>query len=150
MVLVPALHAATSVLVADDDDRVRAALAGLLDDEPGFSVVGQAADGRQALALAEQHAPALVLVDVRMPGGGPELVRALRALQPSVVVVGLSANADTATWTQLVAAGAGGYLLKGAVADDLPSLLRRCVRGELLVAVPGAADVLRRLLTRPG
>jgi DNA-binding NarL/FixJ family response regulator len=86
------------------------------------------------------------VVDLRMPQGGPDLVRALRALPGRPLVVALSAQADAAGWTRMVAAGAGGYLLKGAVAADLPSLLRRCAARELVVTVPGAADVVQRLL----
>ena len=138
--------APTSVIVADDDHRIRTALAELLANEPDFVLAGEAADGHAALELAGKHEAALILVDVRMPHGGPALVRALRALPHRPLVVGLSGRSDAGTWTSMLAAGASGYLLKGAVAADLPSLLRRCAGGELIVAVPGAAAVLRRLL----
>ena len=64
------------------------------------------------------------------------------------VVVGLSAQADPATWLRLLSAGASAYLLKGVLGDDLAPLLRRCVQGELVVGVPGAPEVVRRLLVR--
>jgi two-component system invasion response regulator UvrY len=134
------------LLLADDDDRVRRALAGLLAEEDDLCVVAEAADGATAVALAAEHGPDLVVVDVRMPQGGPQLVRALRVLPHRPLVVALSAQADAAAWTGMVAAGACGYLLKGAVAADLPALLRRCAARELVVTVPGAADVVRRLL----
>jgi two-component system invasion response regulator UvrY len=139
----------TSVLVADDDRRIRAALAELLANEPDFVLAAEAADGKEALELARMHEAALILVDVQMPQGGPALVRALRALPHRPVVVGLSGRSDAGTWTSMLAAGASGYLLKGALAADLPSLLRRCAGGELIVTVPGAAAVLRRLLVTP-
>ncbi|HEX2073741.1 MAG TPA: response regulator transcription factor [Geodermatophilus sp.] len=137
-----------TVVIADDDHRVRAALAGLLDQEPDFRVVGAAADGDEAVAAACEFRAALVLTDVRMPGGGPELVRRLVALPHRPVVAGLSAQADPATWTRVLAAGGSAYLLKGTLAGDLPVLLRRCVQGHLVVTVPGAADLVRRLLSR--
>ena len=137
-----------SVLVADDDQRVRAALIGLLADEPGFEVVGQAADGVQTVAAARDSGASLVLADVRMPHGGPELVRRLVALPHRPVVVGVSAQADSTTWVRMIAAGASAYLLKGTIADDLAPLLRRCLQGQLVVCVPGADDHLRRLLSR--
>ena len=137
-----------TVVVADDDHRVGAALAGLLDQEPDFRVVGRAVNGDEAVTAAREHHAALVLTDVRMPGGGPELVQRLVALPHRPVVAGLSAQADPATWTRMMAAGGSAYLLKGGIAGDLPVLLRRCMQGHLVVGVPGAPDVVRGLLPR--
>ena len=135
-----------TVVLADDDSHVADALGGLLDQEPDFRVVGQASDGNGALAAVREHRAALVVTDVRMPGGGPDLVRRLVALPHQPVVAALSAQADVATWTSMLAAGGSGYLLKGTVARDLPELLRRCMLGHLVVTVPGAPQVIRRLL----
>ena len=137
-----------TVVIADDDLRVGSALAGLLGQESDFRVVGEATDGDAAVAAVREHRAALVLTDVRMPGGGPDLVRRLVALPHRPVVVALSAQADPATWTRVLAAGGSAYLLKGTVAGDLPVLLRRCMDGHLVVGVPGAADLVRRLLSR--
>jgi two-component system invasion response regulator UvrY len=137
-----------TVVVADDDPRVGSALAELLDQEPDFSVVGQVATGDGAVACVREHLAALVLTDVRMPGGGPDLVRRLVALPHRPVVAGFSAQADPTTWTRVLAAGGSAYLLKGAVARDLPVLLRRCMQGDLVIGVPGAADVVRGLVPR--
>lgn len=137
-----------TVLVADDDPRVGPAVAGLLDQEPDFRVVAQSTTGDDAVAAADAYRPALVLADVRMPGGGPDLVRRLVALAHRPVVACFSAQADAPTWTGVLAAGGSGYLLKGSASGDLPVLLRRCVQGHLVVGVPGAADVVRGLLGR--
>jgi DNA-binding NarL/FixJ family response regulator len=136
-----------TVVVADDDARVGPALAALLEQEPDFRVVGQAVTGDDAVAVARDHHAALVMTDVRMPGGGPDLVRRLVALPHRPVVAGYSAQSDTATWTRMLAAGSSAYLLKGSAAGDLPVLLRRCMAGHLVVGVPGAPDVVRRLLS---
>ena len=135
-----------TVVIADDDSRVGPAVARLLEQERDFRVVGQAATGDDAVTVAQEHRPALVLTDVRMPGGGPDLVRRLVALPHRPVVAGFSAQADVATWTGILAAGGSAYLLKGTVAGDLPALLRRCMLGHLVVGVPGASDVVRRLM----
>ncbi|MFW3170250.1 response regulator [Geodermatophilus sp. CPCC 206100] len=135
-----------TVLVADDDPRVGPAVAALLEQETDFRVVGHARTGDDAVAAAGEHRPALVLTDVRMPGGGPDMVRRLVALPHRPVVAGFSAQADTATWTGVLAAGASAYLLKGTASGDLPMLLRQCLWGHLVVMVPGAPDVLRRVL----
>jgi DNA-binding NarL/FixJ family response regulator len=136
-----------TVVIADDDFGVAAALAELLDQEPDFRVVAVVADGDSAVTAAREHRAALVVADVRMPAGGPGLVRRLVALPHRPVVAGLSAQADAATWTGMLAAGGSAYLLKGAGSGDVPELLRRCMLGHLVVTVPGAADVVRRLLT---
>ena len=94
-------------------------MAGLLAHEPGFRVVAEVADGDDAVRAAREHRAALVLTDVRMPGGGPDLVRRLVALPHRPVVAGLSAQADPATWTRVLAAGGSAYLLKGTLAGDV-------------------------------
>jgi DNA-binding NarL/FixJ family response regulator len=134
------------VLVVDDHQMFATSLAHALQSEPDFRVVGQAATGADAVTATREHGAALVVTDVRMPGGGPDLVRELVALPHRPVVAALSAQADATTWTSMLAAGGSAYLLKGAVAGDLPGLLRRCMSGHLVVAVPGAPDVVRRLL----
>ncbi len=148
MLLVTPVRGEITVVIADDDPRVGSALAGLLGQEPDFRVVGEAATGDDAVTAAHEHRAALVLTDVRMPGGGPDLVRRLVALPHRPVVAGLSAQADPATWTSVLAAGGSAYLLKGTLAGDLPVLLRRSVQGDLVVGVPGAADLVRGLLSR--
>ncbi len=135
-----------TVVVADDDNRVALALAELLDQETDFRVVQRVSNGDDAVTVADEHRAALVLTDMRMPGGGPDVIRRLVALRHRPVVAGLSAQADPATWTSVVAAGASAFLLKGTVGDDLPALLRRCMQGHLVVGVPGAPDLVRRLL----
>jgi two-component system invasion response regulator UvrY len=142
------VHGEITVVVADDDHRVGSAVAELLDQEPDFRVVGQVANGDDAVTAARELRASLVLTDVRMPGGGPDLVRRLVDLEHQPVVAALSAQGDIATWTSMLAAGASGYLLKGAGARVLPELLRTCMLGHLVVGVPGAPDVVRRLLSR--
>jgi DNA-binding NarL/FixJ family response regulator len=147
VVLVTPVRGEVTVVIADDDLRIRSAVAGLLGQESDFRVVAEVADGDDAVTAAREHRAALVLTDVRMPGGGPDLVRRLVRLPHRPVVAGLSAQADPATWTRVLAAGGSAYLLEGTLAGDLPVLLRRCVQGHLVVGVPGAADLLRRLLS---
>jgi DNA-binding NarL/FixJ family response regulator len=137
-----------TVVVADDDARVGSALAALLEQEPDFRVVARTTTGDDAVTATRGRHATLVIVDVRMPGGGPDLVRRLVALPHRPVVVGYSAQSDAATWTRMLAAGCSAYLLKGTAAGDLPALLRRSLAGHLVVGVPGAPGVVRDLLGR--
>ena len=101
------------LLVVDDHAMLRAALVDLLD-QAGFEVVGEAADGADAVALAKQLAPDVVLMDLRMPVmDGLEAARALRDRVPALPVIILSAYEDPALKSEAAAANAYAYLVKG-------------------------------------
>ena len=103
-----------TVLVADDEPMLRRALADMLDAHPGVSVVGVARDAPGAVALARVLRPAVVLLDVRMPGGGGvEAARRIRLVSPGTRVLAHSAFDDRSSRTAMLAAGADGYILKG-------------------------------------
>ena len=141
----------TRVVVADDDAAFRGALVDVLRADARFEVVGAVPSGTELVPLVARVAADLVLVDVRMPDGGPAAARALRdAVQDGVlrplVVVGISAQAPARTVATMLRAGAVGFLVKGHLGGDLGSLLARCVRGELVVAAPSGAEALRQLV----
>jgi len=132
------------VVVADDDARVRSALIALLRTDRRFAVVAELADGTTLVETVRRTEPDVVLLDVRMPGGGVEAARALQA-GPPVVIVAISAETSPAVVAEMVRAGAQGYLAKGHLDSDLPERVVRCVNGEVLLAVPTAGQALRRL-----
>ena len=133
-------------VVADDDAEVRSLLVALLRSDDRFDVVEQAADGTALLEAATRTRPDLVLLDVRMPGGGVEAARALQDQPP--VVVAVSAETAPGTVADLLRAGVRGYLAKGRLGPTLPDQLVRCVEGEVILAVPTASVALRRLIER--
>jgi DNA-binding NarL/FixJ family response regulator len=136
------------VAVADDDAAFRRALVDVLAAHPQFEVVVQAASGEDLGELVLRGRADLVLVDVRMPLGGPVAARAVRdaagAGRPAVVVA-LSADSAAQTVVSMVRAGAVGYLLKGRIGAALPDLLSRCMNGEVVLSTPSAAVALREL-----
>lgn len=141
----------TRVLVADDDELFRAALVDVLGAHPRFDVVADVPSGEGIVEVARDHAVDLVLVDVRMPGGGATAAEALLAASASGVlgpvrVVALSAQASTATVVALLRAGVVGYLVKGQRASDLPDLVLRCAQGQVVVTAPTGASALRQLV----
>ncbi|MGH9258840.1 MAG: response regulator [Acidimicrobiales bacterium] len=120
-----------SVLVADDHAVVREGIRSVLVAEPGFRVVGAAADAAEALTLAQRHEPDVVLLDITMPGeSGLSVASRLRDLLPTTRVLVLSMHDRTEYLLEAVRAGASGYLLK----DASPATLREAVgavhRGE--------------------
>jgi DNA-binding NarL/FixJ family response regulator len=139
------------VAVADDDDGFREALVDVLNADPRFTVVAAAATGDDLVRLACDTRPDLVVLDVRMPNGGPVALKALRQASegwgfPVPVVVALTAQSAVSTVLAMLGEGARGFLAKGRVEADLPNLLARSAAGEVVLAVPSAAEALRQLL----
>jgi len=130
------------VLLADDHDVVRRGLRDLLDGNDGFEVVGAAADGEEAVALAGEHSPDVVLMDLSMPRvDGIEATRRLLAERPDARVVVLTSFSDRERILDALDAGAVGYLLKDAEPDELLRGIEAAARGEAPLA-PKAAKVV--------
>ncbi|MGY1986622.1 response regulator [Blastococcus sp. SYSU DS0669] len=125
------------VVVADDHPVYRDGLAMLLDSVPGLAVVGTAADGEAAVALALAEQPDVVVMDVQMPGiDGIEATRRVTSASPSVGIVVLTMSEDDGTVFAAVRAGARGYLLKGADQEEVVRAITTVANGG---AVFGAA-----------
>jgi len=122
------------VLAADDQRVVREGLAMLLGLLPGVEVVGTAADGEEACALAAEHRPDVVLMDLRMPRcDGVTATRRLAEEQPDVKVIVLTTYADDQSVIEALRAGARGYLTKDAGAEDIARALTRVLGGHAAV-----------------
>jgi DNA-binding NarL/FixJ family response regulator len=131
------------LLIAEDHVVVRQALRVMLEMEPDLEVVGEAPNGEQALSLAHELKPDLVLMDIRMEGmDGVEATRRLRQELPHVGVLVLTGYGEDAVLLKAVEAGAHGFLLKDASAAEVKEAIQRVVRGESLVT----PSLLRRLL----
>jgi EAL domain-containing protein (putative c-di-GMP-specific phosphodiesterase class I)/ActR/RegA family two-component response regulator len=136
----------TTVLIADDQVEVRDALELLVTSEPAFELVGVAEDVDQAIALARQHQPDVALVDFKMPGGGgPRATREIRECSPGTRVVALSAYGDRSSVFQMLRAGAVGYLVKGASAEEVHAAIVRSASGERVLSAAVTADVVHEL-----
>ena len=130
------------VLLADDHQILRQGLRTLLEREPDVRVVGEATDGREAVAQAAALRPDVVVMDLSMPGlNGIEATRRIVAAQPKTKVVGLSMHADRQYVRAMFEVGAAGYLLKNSAYEELLSALRVVVGGRPFVS-PAIADVV--------
>ena len=133
------------VLLVDDHELAREALRAVLGRESDLVVVGEAADGDEALAQARRLQPDLVLMDVRMPGvDGLAATRAIRAELPSARVLLLTTYDTPGYVLEGLRAGADGYLLKGAAKQELLAVIRAVLRGEQVVQPTLATEMLRR------
>lgn len=119
------------VLLADDHEVVRHGFALLLNSQPDMEVVGEASDGREAVQLARDLRPNIVVMDVTMPNlGGVEATRRIREELPGVRVVALSMHKDSVYVREILRAGADGYLLKASSSADLMTAIRAVWSGE--------------------
>jgi DNA-binding NarL/FixJ family response regulator len=140
-----ATEAGVRVLLVDDHDLFRTGLRTLLEEQ-GVEIVGEAANGDDAVMLVEEHAPDVVLMDLEMPGkGGIEATREIAAVAPLTRVVVLTISDQDADVMDAVVAGACGYLLKDATIQDLLRGIDAANRGESLISPAIAAKVLQRV-----
>jgi DNA-binding NarL/FixJ family response regulator len=131
------------VLLAEDHSLVRAGLADLLGNVRDFEVVGAAADGAEAVTLAAERRPQVVLMDLVMPGlDGIEATRRIVSADPAVQVVVLTSFSDRTRIMEALDAGAVGFLLKDAEPDELFRGIRAAARGESPLAPKAAREVL--------
>ena len=140
------------LLLVDDQDIVRAGLRSLLERHPEMEVVGEAGSGAEAVALAEQLRPDVVLMDVTMPGmNGAEATRQIKETAPDVNVLALTIHEDEAYFFEMLNAGASGYIPKRASPDDLLAAIRAAAAGDVylhpIVAGTLVQDYLRRVRT---
>ena len=142
----PAPPETIRILIADDHEVVRIGLASLLDAQEGFSVVGGAASGREAVQLARQLRPDVVVMDIRMPdGSGVDACRAITKELAGMPVIMLTSHADSEALFDAIDAGASGYVLKRVGSTDLVDAVRTIAAGGSLLDPAVTSRVLDRL-----
>jgi len=119
------------ILLAEDHAVMRTGLRLVLERQPDFRVVGEASDGREAVALAQQHKPDVILMDIGMPNlNGIDAARQITTALPQTSVVILSMHSDEAYVLRALKAGARGYLLKESAESDLIAAIRAVHNGK--------------------
>jgi two-component system response regulator NreC len=139
------------LLLVDDHAVVRSGLRMLLETEGDMSIVGEAETGSEALALAQQLQPDVIVMDITLPDlSGIEVTRQIHARLPGVAIVALTIHEDEQYFFEMMAAGASGYVPKRAAPEDLLSAIRAAHRGEVFLHPSLTKMLVRDFLARPG
>lgn len=132
----------TSILLADDHDQMRQGLKSLLAREADLDIVGEASTGREAVRMAGELRPDIVIMDVGMPDlGGVEATRIIRRELPGIGIVALSMHSDRRFVTGMLKAGATAYVLKSEVPEELIGAIRSTRVGRVYTS-PKVTDVM--------
>ena len=132
-----------TILIADDEEMVRQALADFFSSDPRFRVLPTATDAVMAETLAREHLPDIALLDVRMPGGGgPAAARAIKACSPATSIVALSAHDDRETVLEMLENGATGYVVKGGDPNLIMDAALRAAAGLATLSPEIAVGVI--------
>jgi two-component system response regulator DegU len=130
---------AIKVLIADDHPLILQGLRRTLEECEDIEVVGEARTGSEVPPLVARRAPDVVLMDLRMPGlNGVECVREIKAAEPAVKAVLLTASEDRGAIEEAIQAGASGYVLKSVSAVDVPAVVRQVAAGYTMFHEPSA------------
>ena len=124
------------ILIADDHSVIRAGLRTILSAQPDLEIVGEAADGNEALRLAGELQPDVMLTDISMPGpvgGGITVARRLHETLPGIRVLILTVHEDESLLREAIQAGAAGYIVKRAAETELVNAIQAACRGDLYV-----------------
>lgn len=131
------------ILVADDHPLFRNGMRSLLNAEPGFQVVGEAVNGEEAVRMAAELAPDVILMDVQMPGlNGLDATRKIVQANPEIKVLVVTMFEDDHTVFSALKAGARGYMLKGASPDDVLRAIRSVASGDAIFGPEVAVRLL--------
>jgi DNA-binding NarL/FixJ family response regulator len=133
------------IVIADDHPVVREGLISMIDREPDFKVIGEAKDGVEAVKLALQLKPDIVLIDLRMPElDGVEAIREISQTEPDIKFIILTTYSDDEYIFRGIEVGARAYLLKDAPREDLFKAIRAVYQGESLIQPVVASKILDR------
>lgn len=139
------------VLIVDDHTIVREGVRMLLAAQPGIEVVGEGANGHEAVQKARELRPDVVVMDIAMPGmTGLDATRLIKQSNPEVQVLALTVHESEEYFFRLLSAGGSGYVLKGAGSADLIAAVQAVARGDVFLSPSVAKKLVSDYLTRVG
>jgi two-component system, NarL family, response regulator len=146
MVPTPVISKQIRILIADDHPIVRQGLISILEDEPDMTIVAQASDGQEAIALFRKYLPDIVLLDLRMPNvGGVEVITTVRADYPDACIIMLTIYDTDEDIYQGLRAGAKAYLLKDTPCNEIMEVIRAVCDGRRYIPAPISEKLAARM-----
>jgi two-component system, NarL family, response regulator LiaR len=143
----------TRIVLADDHPLLRKALKDLLEKEDSFEIVGEAGDGEEAVRLAAEIMPDVVIMDISMPSlDGLQATQQIKARYPDIAVLVLTVHTDDECILEILKAGAAGYLIKSAFGEEVIHAVRAVATGDMVLSAPIGQRLLKqaaRFPTRP-
>ena len=130
------------IVLCDDHPLFREGVASILREEPDFEIVGQGASADEAIQLAREHMPDLIMLDIDMPGGGLNAIQAIATACPATRIMMLTVSEEEDHVVKALKAGASAYVLKGVAARELLRVLRDVAEGQGYVTPALAASLL--------
>ncbi|MFC2013909.1 response regulator [Chloroflexota bacterium] len=138
----------TTILIADDHPLFRRSVRAVLENESDFEIVGEASDGVEAVKLADEMQPDVVLMDITMPElDGLEATRQIKAKHPEIAVLVLTIHSDEQHAIEILEAGAAGYLTKSVFGEEIVHSIRGVISGEMVLS-PAIGKRLLELAAR--
>lgn len=135
------------IVIVDDHPLFREGVARTLNSDPGIEVVAEGQNSDDAVKLAQEHLPDIILLDISMPGGGIETAKAISAVCPVVKIAMLTVSEREDDVLQSLGAGANGYILKGVGGKELVDIVNRIYQGESYITPQLAARMLTEIKT---
>jgi DNA-binding NarL/FixJ family response regulator len=134
------------ILIADDHPLIRKGLRQVIEAETNFGVIGEAADGRQALSLIAQHQPQIAILDVSMPElGGFDVAREMQQRKLNVAIIFLTMHKDKNLFNKALDLSAKGYVLKDSALDEIVDALNSVAQGRPFVSAPLSGYLVQRM-----
>ena len=141
----------TRILLADDHALVRAGIRALLEKQDDMEIVGEAADGQETLKKVAELRPDVIIMDIAMPGmGGMEATKRIKSQYPDVQVLALTMLEDERYFFEIIQAGASGFIVKGALPDELLVAVRSVAAGNVYLYPTVAKHLVGEYLSEAG
>ena len=140
----------TRIVLADDHPLLRKALKDILAKEADFEIIGEAGDGEEAVRLATEKLPDMVIMDISMPNmDGLEATQQIKATCPSVAVLALTVHTDDECILEILQAGAAGYIIKSAFGNEVIQAVRSVITGEMVLSPSIGQRLLKQAARYP-
>jgi two-component system response regulator DegU len=139
-----------SIILVDDHPLLRKALKDVLDEEPDLNVIAEAADGEEAVRLALELAPDIVIMDISMPKlNGLEAIKQIKALKPSIIIMALTVHVEDEFILEILQAGAAGYLVKSVYGKEVVQAIKAVASGDMVFSPAIGKNLLKHAAKYP-